>query len=71
MNFPCSLCGSLNWPTLNTSCELCYGEPICDPEEYDEEWEDETEQADADLRAEIIHDQRDAEFESMRDAMNA
>jgi hypothetical protein len=22
--FPCTLCGSRNWPTKETSCPLCY-----------------------------------------------
>lgn len=32
----CSQCGSRNWPRLNTSCPLCYGEPDEEPD-YDDE----------------------------------
>lgn len=24
--FPCTMCGSRNWPTKDTSCPLCYDE---------------------------------------------
>jgi hypothetical protein len=25
--FPCTLCGSRDWPTTDTDCELCFGNP--------------------------------------------
>ena len=27
MKFPCSNCGSRNWPRLGTTCPLCWGDP--------------------------------------------
>lgn len=35
MNFPCTLCGSRNWPRPDSSCELCRGEA----EERDPDYE--------------------------------
>jgi len=37
MKHACTLCGSRDWPTTDTSCSLCYGEPEVDKERYDED----------------------------------
>jgi len=34
-NFPCTLCGSRNWPRPDTDCPNCQGEE----DEYDEDYE--------------------------------
>ena len=38
-NFPCSLCGSRDWPRPDTECPLCYGDaPVVDEEAAVEPW---------------------------------
>jgi hypothetical protein len=37
----CSECGSRNWPSLHTSCPLCYGEPDSEDENLDVSFDEE------------------------------
>lgn len=40
MKWPCSLCGSRNWPNPDSYCPLCIGDSEKDPDEYDEDEDD-------------------------------
>lgn len=40
MKFPCTLCGSRDWPRLDTDCPLCHGEPEEDTRDEYQEWLD-------------------------------
>jgi hypothetical protein len=49
MKFPCSNCGSRNWPRLGTTCPLCWGDP-----EDENETEPEPEMNQENIQFEIV-----------------
>lgn len=40
-NFPCTLCGSRDWPRPDTDCPLCLGEEEESERDEYQEWVDE------------------------------
>lgn len=42
IKFPCTLCGSRNWPSATSSCPLCQFSDEIDHPEEDDSWDDES-----------------------------